>query len=120
MKYTPELTARISELYLAEATAVEIADIISKENPDLGTVPERSIIAKLSTWGIYKKKEYRTKRGEVPIKKQEYIEQLVELLDTNRDFLESLEKVNKAVLALLVKKLTPPVEEDLVSEKEAE
>lgn len=68
-------------------------------------VPERSIIAKLSSLGVYKKKEYLTKRGEVPIKKEEYIDRIAKMLDCNAEFLESLEKVNKAVLALISSKL---------------
>lgn len=68
-------------------------------------MPERSVIAKLASLGIYKKKEYRTKRGEVPVPKAEYIEKLAKLLDTDSEFLESLEKVNKSVLALIHAKL---------------
>ena len=68
-------------------------------------VPDRSIIAKLSSLGVYKKKEYLTKRGEVPVKKEEYIDRIAKLLDVNAEFLESLEKVNKAVLALISLKL---------------
>ena len=68
-------------------------------------VPDRSIIAKLSSLGVYKKKEYLTKRGEVPIKKEEYIDRIAKLLDVNAEFLESLEKVNKAVLALISTRL---------------
>ena len=69
-------------------------------------VPERSVIAKLSSLGVYKKKEYLTKRGEVPVKKDEYIERIAKLLQVNSDMLESLEKVNKSVLALIERKLT--------------
>jgi len=47
-----------------------------------------------------------TKRGEIPVKKDEYIERIAKLLDVNSDMLESLEKVNKSVLALIEKKLT--------------
>ena len=64
-------------------------------------VPDRSVVAKLSALGVYKKKEYRNKRGEVPIKKEEYIERIAELLNVNIDILESLEKANKRVLQLL-------------------
>lgn len=75
-------------------------------------VPDRSIIAKLSSLGVYRKKEYLTKRGEVPIKKEEYIERIAKLLDVNAEILESLEKVNKSVLALIEKKLTLDPYED--------
>lgn len=105
MKYTNEITKEISEWYdngngkTAEEIAVALKE---KYNED---VPARSVIAKLSSLGVYKKKEYLTKRGEIPVKKEEYIERIANLLDVNSDILESLEKVNKSVLALLEKKL---------------
>lgn len=73
-------------------------------------VPERSIIAKLSTLGVYKKKQYLTKRGEIPIRKSEYIEKIAQILDCDVETLESLEKVNKNVLILLAG-LVRPTEE---------
>lgn len=102
MKYTPELTEKIVELYKSGTPVSEIAVMVATVE---GPVPERSIIAKLSSLGVYKKKEYLTKRGEVPVKKEEYIERIAALLDVNSDILESLEKVNKSVLALLETKL---------------
>lgn len=97
MKYTKEITDKIQADYLAGRSVAEIAIELS--------VPERSIIAKLSASGIYKKKEYRNKRGELPIKKEEYIERIAKLLNVNIDILESLEKANKHVLQLLEKAL---------------
>lgn len=108
MKYDKELTDKITALYEAGSTAKEIAHEVSTNsviNPALETVPERSIIAKLSSLGVYKKKGYLTKRGEIPIKKEEYIDRIAALLDVQADFLESLEKVNKGVLALIATKL---------------
>lgn len=102
MKYDKELTDKIVALYEEGKTAKEIAAEISTPEE---TVPERSIIAKLSSLGVYKKKGYLTKRGEVPIKKEEYIDRIAKLLDVQADFLESLEKVNKGVLALIATKL---------------
>lgn len=116
MKYDKELTDKIIAQYEAGMTAKEIATAITEQNmvlanevepSALSLVPERSIIAKLSSLGIYKKKGYRTKRGEIPIKKEEYIDRIAALLDVQADFLESLEKVNKGVLALIATKLTP-------------
>jgi uncharacterized protein (DUF2344 family) len=105
MKYTNELTKRISEEYVAGKTADQLAEELSIE---LGEpVPTRSIIAKLSSLGVYKKKEYLTKRGEVPVKKEEYIERIAKLLDVNAEMLESLEKVTKSVLALIATRLGP-------------
>ena len=64
-------------------------------------VPERSIIAKLSSLGVYKRKEYLDKQGNPPVKKEEYIERIADLLHINIELLESLEKVNKNVLKML-------------------
>ena len=81
-----------------------------KANPSLETVeklaealdaPTRSIIAKLSSLGVYIKKTYKNKRGEVPVKKEEYLTRIAELMQVNLDQIESLEKVNKHVLILL-------------------
>ena len=100
MKYNKELTDRIVEQYKSGQTAKQIAE-------GLG-VADRSIIAKLSSLGVYQKKTYVNKRGEVPVKKYGMIERLAELLQVPSDQLESLEKVNKNVLKLLETKLSDP------------
>lgn len=125
MKYTNEITSEIVKLYLEETTpnaeglsktslqvVAEIAEYLKQFNLDeFGVpmeVPERSIIAKLSSLGVYKKKEYRTKRGEVPVKKEEYIDRIAAHLNVNVELLESLEKVNKSVLLMLDNALKVP------------
>lgn len=93
MKYTKEITDKMLADYANEVSVDAIAAELD--------VPVRSVIAKLSSLGVYKKKQYTNKRGEVPIKKEEYIERIGALLDVNLDLLESLEKVNKNVLVML-------------------
>ena len=100
MKYTKEITDKIVAEYQQGAEVKNIATTLG--------VPDRSIIAKLSSLGVYQKKQYLNKRGEVPIKKQEHIEQLAQLLEVPSDQLESLEKVNKNVLVLIKNKLSDP------------
>jgi len=97
IKYTKEITDKLVEDYKLGVTVTALAEGLD--------VPERSVIAKLSSLGVYQKKQYLNKRGEVPIKKSEHIERLAELLDVTSDRLESLEKVNKQVLILLERKL---------------
>ena len=97
MKYTKEITDKIVEQYQAGILVHEIAETFK--------VPSRSVIAKLSSMGIYQKQQYLNKRGEVPVKKYEMIENLAELLGVPSDQLESLEKVNKSVLKLLETRL---------------
>ena len=98
MKYTKEITDKLIEDYKANTPVATLAQQLD--------VPERSIIAKLSSLGVYQKKQYLNKRGELPVKKSQHIDKLAELLDVPPDQLESLEKVNKGVLVLLEKKLT--------------
>jgi hypothetical protein len=100
MKYTKEITDKIVEDYKSGITVAQIANTLS--------VPDRSIIAKLSSLGVYQKKTYVNKRGEVPVKKYEMIEELAQLLEVPSDQLESLEKVNKSVLILLKRRLLDP------------
>jgi Zn-dependent peptidase ImmA (M78 family) len=97
MKYTPESTKQLIADYQAGVTVEVLAERLQ--------VPERSIIAKLSSLGVYQKKQYLNKRGEVPTKKSEHIERIAELLQVNLELLESLEKVNKQVLIMIEKNL---------------
>jgi len=97
MKYTKEAT---DKLILDYQGGVAVRDLA------LGLdVPERSVIAKLSSLGVYQKKQYLNKRGELPVKKSEHIERIADLLEVNLELLESLEKVNKGVLKLIEDKL---------------
>ena len=98
MKYTPENVQKIVASYNLGAAPKEIALEYD--------VPERSIIAKLASLGVYKRKEYLTKQGEVPIKKAEYIENIAKLLNVDLETLDSLEKVDKNVLKMLQVALT--------------
>ena len=96
-KYTPEIEKLMTEQYLANTPVEQIAEALE--------VPVRSVISKLSSLGVYKKKVYLTKRGETPVKKSEYIERIAILLDKDLELLESLEKVNKGILELIATKL---------------
>ena len=97
MKYTKEITDRIIAEYKDKVPVRDIAYSID--------VPERSVIAKLSSLGVYEKKIYTNKRGELPVKKSEHIDRIAELLQCDAEQLESLEKVNKTVLKLIEQKL---------------
>lgn len=100
MKYTNEITKKLLELYKDDWSVPELAE-------EFG-VPDRSIIAKLSSLGVYKRKEYTDKQGNPPIKKEEYVDRIAAILDVNVELLESLEKVNKNVLKLLERALKGP------------
>lgn len=99
MKYTPETTKQLQADYLLGVSVEELALQLD--------VPTRSIIAKLSSLGVYVRKAYTNKQGEPPIKKEVYVENIAKLLGCNLEILESLEKVNKNVLKLLAAALSP-------------
>lgn len=98
IKYTKELTDKLVAEYNLGATAADLA-----EKYDL---PERSIIAKLSSMGVYKKKTYTDKQGNPPIKKEFYVEKIANALEIDLDLAESLTKVNKVLLKRILDKLT--------------
>jgi hypothetical protein len=97
MRYTKETVDEIVDLYNSGKTVEEIATVYD--------VPPRSVIAKLSSLGVYKKKTYVNKNGEAPVKKEVYIERIAQLLDANIELLDSLEKVNKRVLVMITNAL---------------
>lgn len=97
IKYTKEITDKLVEDYRSGVTVSNLALWLQ--------VPERSVIAKLSSLGCYQKKTYLNKLGQPPVKKSQHIDTLSELLEVPQDHLESLEKVNKRVLELLITKL---------------
>ena len=97
MKYTKETTEQIVSQYRGGIPVDQIATSLD--------VPSRSVIAKLSSLGVYQKKSYLNKRGEAPVKKEVYIEQVADLLSVEVDRLESLEKCNKSVLQLIIRAL---------------
>ena len=104
MRYNAEMTLKIAEIY--EAGNLSVPEIAEKLSQEFNTeVPERSVISKLSNLGIYKRKRYLTKRGEVPISKAAHIEHIAESLRVSAIALESLGKVNKQILALLASKV---------------
>ena len=103
MKYDQTTTQKLILDYNSGIPVAQIAQ-------ELG-VPERSVIAKLASLGVYKKKEYLTKQGETPVKKEEYVERIAKLLGQNVELLESLEKVNKNVLKMLEVALSDPKSE---------
>lgn len=97
IKYTPEIESKLAREY-AEGRSV---DDLAQE---LGVSP-RSVISKLSALGVYRKKQYLNKLGEPPIKKAEYVSEICEKLNIDEDLGESLAKVNKHILKLILDKL---------------
>ena len=94
VNYTAEQTASILEQYASGVSVDSIAQSVGKS--------VRSIVAKLSREGVYKKKEYVTKTGEAVVKKDQLADKLAELVGFTEAETESLTKVNKTALQKLV------------------
>ena len=94
MNYTVEETARIVSEYEndpSRATVDRLADEYKKS--------ARSIIGKLAKEGVYRRVEYRTKTGEVPVTKLEIVEDIQSQLGC--EALTGLEKAPKQTLKIL-------------------
>lgn len=98
--YTQKVTEHLIDLWVNQGMPIE--DIAL----ELGT-KKRGVIAKLCSLGLYKRQQYISKSGEVPIKKAEYLERLAILLGVEMYQIESLEKASKGTLKILVEALDP-------------
>lgn len=97
MSYTEELTAEITAEYEANPCR-ETVDAISAR---IGKTT-RSVIAKLSSAGVYKTPERTTKTGEPIVKKEELVAQIGEWLGIDVPTLaktgkEDLKKLHQAI-----------------------
>lgn len=93
VNYTEEQTAIIRDSYLANPTA-ETVEALAKQF----SKTTRSIIAKLSREKVYVKKEYTTKKGEKPVKKDNLADTIGSILRMTPAEIDSLEKANKTAL----------------------
>jgi predicted transcriptional regulator YheO len=98
--YTTEQTQRIVAAY-TEAPTAETVETLAKE---MGKTV-RSIVAKLSREGIYKKKEYVGKNGEKPVKKDTHAEAIGKVLALTEAEVDSLTKANKSALEKIFRAL---------------
>ena len=97
VNYTPEQTAQMVADYAAGVTVEKIAETLGK------TV--RSVVAKLSREGVYKKKEYVSKTGEKPIKKDAHADAIGAILKLSEGEIDSLTKANKSALKTIFEAL---------------
>jgi hypothetical protein len=91
VNYTPEMTQKMVADYTAGVSVEKIAEELGK------TV--RSVVAKLSREKVYKAKEYKTKTGEVPVKKDAHADFIGMALGLTEADADSLTKANKTALA---------------------
>ena len=90
LNYTPEQTSKMVADYQAGVTVEMIAQELNK------TV--RSVVAKLSREKVYKAKEYKTKTGDTPIKKDAHADFIGSALGLTEADTDSLTKANKTAL----------------------
>lgn len=90
VNYTPEQTEKLKTDYVAGVTVEAIAAELGKS--------VRSIVAKLSREGVYKKKEYTSKTGDKPMKKDVHADFIGESLGLSANDADSLTKANKTAL----------------------
>ena len=90
VNYTAEQTQDIVAGYLVGESVESIADRMGKS--------VRSIVAKLSREGVYKKKEYVSKTGERPVKKDAHADAIGAILQLSESDTDSLTKANKSAL----------------------
>lgn len=109
--YTPESTATIVEAYKANPTKETVKDLAVRFNKT-----ERSIIAKLSREGAYKKAEYVGKTGEKPVKKDETADKIGAILGLSDGEIDSLTKANKTALRKILAAVSPGPDDALDAE----
>jgi hypothetical protein len=97
VNYTPEQTAQMLVDYSAGITVESIAESMGK------TV--RSVVAKLSREGVYRKKEYVSKTGEKPVKKDAHADAIGAILKLSEGEIDSLTKANKSALKTIFEAL---------------
>lgn len=97
LNYTPEQTAQLVADYQAGMAVDALAQALGKS--------VRSIVAKLSREGVYKKKEYKTKTGEAVVKKDAHADAIGAILGLPENDVESLTKANKAALKAIFEAL---------------
>ena len=90
VNYTPEQTAKIIAEYQAGVAVEQIAQAMGK------TV--RSIVAKLSREKVYVAKQYVSKNGEKPVKKDVTADAIGAILRLSENDIDSLTKANKSAL----------------------
>jgi IS30 family transposase len=97
VNYTPEQTQRMINDYQNGVSVETIADNLGK------TV--RSIVAKLSREKVYIAKEYKSKTGETPVKKDVHADAIGAILRLPENDIESLTKANKNALKAIFEAL---------------
>jgi hypothetical protein len=100
VNYTPKQTAELKAAYVDSPTQETVKMFAEKFGKSA-----RSIIAKLSREGVYQKKEYVSKNGEKPVKKDAHADAIGKILELSEPDVESLTKANKRAVETIFKAL---------------
>lgn len=103
VNYTPEATKEIVTAYTANPTKETVSALATKFGKT-----SRSIVAKLSREGVYKKAEYVAKNGEKPETKESKVERVAKAIGTTAEKLGGLEAATKGALDLILAALAKP------------
>jgi electron transfer flavoprotein alpha subunit len=91
--YTPEQAAAIVAAYVANPSPDTVATLAEQFGKTV-----KSVVAKLSREGVYKKKEYTTKTGDKVVKKDAHADAIGAILKMSEGEIDSLTKANKTAL----------------------
>jgi hypothetical protein len=95
--YTVEQAAELVAAYTANPSAEVVATFAEKFGKSV-----KSVVAKLSREGVYQKKEYVSKTGVKPVKKDELATQFQTKFGLTEAEADSLTKANKTALAKIL------------------
>jgi hypothetical protein len=103
VNYTPEATKEIVFSYLENPTKETVTTLATKFGKT-----SRSIVAKLSREGVYRKAEYVAKNGEKPETKESKVERIAKAIGTTAEKMGGLEAATKNALDLILAALAKP------------
>ena len=98
MSYTEQITKELIEAYEDEPTRETVEKLAETYSKSV-----KSIIGKLSREGVYRREIYKSKTGEVPVTKNEIVNNIADSLGIEVEALSGLEKSPKAALKNLEK-----------------
>jgi hypothetical protein len=104
VNYSPEMTVALVEAYKANPTKETVETFAKKFGKTV-----KSVVAKLSREGVYKKAEYVNKNGEKSVQKDEFADAIAKVLNLTEAEATSLTKANKSALEKVFKALANSV-----------
>jgi hypothetical protein len=100
VNYTPEMVARIVDVYSAAETDEDRAQAVEDLAVEMDRKPQ-SIRMRLVREGVYKAKAYKAKDGSEPVTKEELVTRIAAAIGTDTE-LSGLERAAKATLHVIL------------------